>query len=62
MTKPDDDDDRMQKNGENVAHSQDGIRVKKTREFTTLALFATHGIASARLRDIIAEGKACVSP
>jgi hypothetical protein len=30
-TKPDDDDDRMQKKGENVAHSQDGIRVKKLK-------------------------------
>ena len=30
-TKPDDDDDRMQKKGESVAHSQDGIRVKTSR-------------------------------
>jgi hypothetical protein len=28
-TKPDEDDDSMQKQSENVAHGQDGIRLKK---------------------------------
>jgi hypothetical protein len=29
LTKPDDDDDRMQNESENVAHGQDGIKLNK---------------------------------
>jgi hypothetical protein len=29
LTKPDDGDDRMQNEGENVAHGQDGIKLNK---------------------------------
>ena len=50
-TKPDDDNDGMQKKSENVAHAEDGIRLKKLKNSGNLELveFATyrgHKIAS----------------
>src|SRR5262249_46949849 len=36
LTKPDDDDDRVQNKRENVAHAQDGIKLKKVKNYERL--------------------------
>jgi hypothetical protein len=47
LTKPDDGDDRMQKESENVAHASDGIKGKKLR---------IHGTRGIRHQQAISAG------
>jgi hypothetical protein len=49
-TKPDDDDDGMQKESENVAHAQDSTKRKKLKNSKPLAEFATN-----RLNQLLIE-------